>query len=450
MDWQVVKIGGSVLRNEEDLLKAAHLLKKKYKPPVAVVVSALNGVTDFLLEQISGWERGKESGEDILQFLKKKHLEMLGGASPDKLEELLQEVKLLLAEDPKTVQKEKVLSYGERLAVSALAAILRSRGIDCQICWPEDFGFMVKNYQESYFVDLEAARKNCRSYFQDEDIYLLPGFYGVDSGGQVRLLGRGGSDYSATALAYCLDAPQVHIWKDVPGVLSADPCFLSKTRPVRSLSYNEAEELASCGAGILHPRAIGPVRAKGITVHFYKFPEGREPATIIKAEGEKGFKSLAFNCRCAALKLSGSGVGKNPAVLARIMSIFQKENIPIKSIHSTHNTMALLLDQNNLEKALKATGSDLFPGLNGLEKIENLVLLALIGEGVREDCILPGRVLSVISRCKVSLRFFWTGFSSSAMFIIMDSSSLEEVLQVIHNEFFTEEVEEDAEILGRN
>jgi bifunctional aspartokinase / homoserine dehydrogenase 1 len=156
----------------------------------------------------------------------------------------------------------------------------------------------------------ESSRK-VKGYFAENHNYVVPGFYGISSEGKTTLLGRGGTDYSAAALAYLLDAESLDIWKDVEGFQTGDPRIVKESHTIDHLSYNEAAELSYFGAKILHPRTVEPLQPKNIPVRIFNIDDPSDkPGTVIHTDtGEDlhGPKSITYSRNFSVLKLKGTG-----------------------------------------------------------------------------------------------------------------------------------------------
>jgi len=215
----------------------------------------------------------------------------------------------LIGEAPPFVY-DYVLSHGERCSSLLLTAYLNAHGITCTEMLPEQFGLITDGNYGNATVDLSQTEAQVKQHFKEDKSYVIPGFYGIYDG-KVTVLGRGGSDYTATSLAYCLSAERVELYKDVPGFMSCDPKFVKEAKPIRQLSYAEAAELSYFGAKILHHSAIEPASKRNIPVHIYNmntFNPQERPNTVICADScitEGVVKSISFTDDVAVIQFAG-------------------------------------------------------------------------------------------------------------------------------------------------
>ena len=450
MDWKVVKLGGSVLKDISDINKAAELIGQKYSTPLVVVVSAVNGITDFLQDGYLKIQRGEISPEKFIAKLKKRNF--VGLPAEKEISEKINTTLNLNPEDAGKKSREEFLSLGEKISACLLDLYLKKQGLNSKILWPEEFGLFVGEKGSEIFVDLEKTRVNCARHFSKDKILIIPGFYGIDEKNKIRLLGRGGSDYSATALGYCLKASRVDLWKNVAGVLSGPPDYLEKTKPVKRLSFEEAEELAGYGAGVLHPKTVEPAREGNFPVFLYDFPLGQEPATVIygeKGEGE-GIKSLAFSGRFSVLKITGNWQDGETEIFKKLLICLEKEKIEINSFHICPGSAALLLNKEMAPKAKEVILSAGIDRVLRVECIEETGLIALVGEGLGEKCCIAARALSILSVGEIPVRFVSAGISPVSMLIVVDAKQLKKALKIVHQEVIQKGVEKNEKELVSN
>ncbi|HEY3388568.1 MAG TPA: aspartate kinase, partial [Prolixibacteraceae bacterium] len=272
MPKTVVKFGGSNLKCKEDIGRIIQVVKN-YGQPVVIVVSAFYGVTNYLVEALEKARHDEQVATKTTAYLlnlKKETLE-LHIQDSDLINSILSEISVLLDElgkllhgialtgDASPALEDHVLAFGERISAVFLNGILNNEGIDAQVAFPETIGLITDGEFGAASVDFVKSTHKVREALIDDIVYVIPGFYGISPDGKTTLLGRGGSDYAAAAIARCTGAPSLDIWKDVNGFLSADPKIVENPVQIQKLTYNEAAELAYFGAKILHPRTVEPL-----------------------------------------------------------------------------------------------------------------------------------------------------------------------------------------------
>ncbi|MFA6399972.1 MAG: aspartate kinase, partial [archaeon] len=256
----VLKIGGGILRNKDSFDRVVNIVKNKKakQEKQIIVISALYGVTDFLIDSISKCVNEPKHVEQAIISLKKMHKDYLAHIVDPKirqkaeftlddkisiLEKFLYGISYLKEVSPRS--KDLVQSFGERLSPVVLEAFLLDNKIDSAFIDAEDAGIICKGQFENALVDMGRTETNLTtkvSPLLSSKVVLLPGYYGVDESGDVKTFGRGGTDYSAGFIANILNA-ELEIWKDVSGFMSADPKVVPMAKQIPLLSYEEAEEL---------------------------------------------------------------------------------------------------------------------------------------------------------------------------------------------------------------
>ena len=295
----LMKFGGTSVGNADRVRQAAEIIEAQPLPRAAVV-SAASGVTNLLLEAAACAGRGDVAGRTAaVSAIRDKHADVLGGiADPVEQAGALAEVDQLHAALEETLDEigreasvparlsDRVVSTGEKAMSVMMAATLRSRGTPAVHAFA-DRVLATDDRYGSARPNRDRTRAQAAALLPDlaaGTTVVLTGFIGGAPDGSTTTLGRGGSDYSATLLGAALDATEVQIWTDVPGVLSADPREVPDARVVPAISYDEAQELAHFGAKVLHPRTIRPAVSRGIPVRILSTFAPEEPGTLVTRE----------------------------------------------------------------------------------------------------------------------------------------------------------------------
>ncbi|MEM7480358.1 MAG: aspartate kinase [Acidobacteriota bacterium] len=303
---RVLKFGGSSLASTEGRRNALAIIERSYRRgPVAVVVSALGGVTDHLAAAV---EMGGRGLDEALRAVHLRALtESLGAAPSDAvaqpLGELFEELKEVLRREPEDLRRresrDRVLSIGERASVTVMAALLDTAGItvttsdEAPIRTDSTFG----NARPLAMPTREFLLPLAAQSFSSGSVLLLPGFLGVDRRGRRTTLGRGGSDYSGALVAAALGAERLEIWSDVDGLLAADPRWVPRAATLPAVSYREAEQLARFGAKVLDRRTPRPLKNLAIPIHLRNTFRPAAPGTRV-LDGPDRIQGLALaTCR---------------------------------------------------------------------------------------------------------------------------------------------------------
>jgi aspartate kinase/aspartokinase/homoserine dehydrogenase 1 len=451
----VVKFGGSNLKQNGDIAKLIRVVRL-YEQPIIIVVSALYGVTDSLVNTLREVKSDEQAIPDIKTNLLEVHRQIvdLYIENPDIREDALNKINQRVEELEKYLRginclgeipdfaEDLVLSYGERLSSLVFSAILSDKNIPCRECLPEDLGLFTNGEYRNAAVDFSLSEEKVKQCISGDNMFIIPGFYGISPGAKVTLLGRGGSDYTAAAVARCIDAASIDLWKDVPGFMSADPKLVENPLVIDRLTYNEAAELCYFGARIAHPRTFEPVVEKKIPVRLFNindFSDELKPVTVIEVEGviEKDvIKSVTYSDDFGVLKLHGAGVGIKPGIMARVTAHLNDAGINIKSIITSQTCINILLSRDDVAKGFQIAESIGLATVDRVTAIDDISVIAVVGEGIPEEPGIAARVFSAVSRHHINIRTISAGASDVAIYFIIDQKESVKAVKSIHDEFF--------------
>ncbi len=459
MTYKVVKFGGSNLKDIDGIRSIIRAVQS-YNQHLIIVVSAFYGLTNRLIEAIDSSAKGELQINSFTNEIFNQKTSIVRELLTNKtlinefegeLELRLNKLKAFLLainyinEVPPFIYDE-VLSYGEKLSSLILTYILNDAGIKCQEMLPEDIGLITDGEYKNATVDLELSAKYLKHNLSEKQTFIIPGFYGISKEKKVTLLGRGGSDYSAAAIAACLNAESLDLWKDVEGFLSADPKIISDSVNVESLTYAEASELAYFGSKILHPRTSEPLEKRKIPIRILNIDnskEGIKPLTIINGKEtvtSNVVKSVSFSDHFGLLKLHGSGVGIKPGILAKSTALLDKAGVNIKSVITSQTAINILLSESDLLFAKQIIEENQIHGISKIETRAHISVIASVGEGLTSEYGVAGRIFSAVARKGINIEIICFGASSVAMYFIVNRIDRDDTVREIHHEFFTNQV----------
>lgn len=277
---KIFKFGGASLKDAENIKKVCEIIKRETYRPLIVVVSAFYNITN-LLEKLWTFYINEEENYvyNQLEKIKKIHIEIVKclGLKIKKVEKIFFELEECLKEDVSldyNYEYDKIVSFGELLSSTIVSDYLNKLGIKVTFVDIRDCLITDSNYKEAN-VDIETSKHFIKKKFNRKKLYITQGFIGSTMNKLTTTLGREGSDYTAALLGNILSAKSVTIWKDVPGVLTADPKIMKNYTLIEEMSYDEAIELAYYGAQIIHPKTIKPLQNKSIPlfVKYYEKPD---------------------------------------------------------------------------------------------------------------------------------------------------------------------------------
>ena len=357
------KFGGEIIGDPHLVQLAVKWIKtqlKRNQKPV-VVVSALNGVTDQLM-------RLSQSGEEkILNNLDKKHKDWMKKMGikeiqlERKIENLWQELKKDLKKIKKAKEKlalrDKILSYGEKISSILFKELLKKEGVLAKEFSGDELGIITdQNFGNANLI-LPESLKNIKSKLKNiSEIPVIGGFVGKTKDGQITILGRGGSDTTACLIGLAFNPSRVILWKNVPGVLSADPKIVENPKAVKFLSYGEAEEAGK----VICAKAIDLVREKRIKVEV-TYIVAPEQKTIIENNVPKrdGAKIISSRAHLYLLIVRGEKMAR-PGAIFEITKVISQEGINIVLIRDTKSKVYLVVEKNRYDfEDLKRKISDL-------------------------------------------------------------------------------------------
>ncbi len=453
---KVIKIGGGCLKGIKTIRQITHLIPTYGKGHI-IVVSALYGVTDILLAGIKKSLRDEEEIMPHIEVLLKLHLNVASLLMNSA--ECLQGYKAELADSIKLLEryyyglnftgeitpkmKDAISCIGERFSAQLLAWTLRSYGEKSTYILPQNFKLYTDGKFGDATIDLEATINSftdeLKTTLTEHDVIFMPGFYGISQGGEITTFGRGGSDYSAAAIAAALKANVLEIWKDVDGFMTADPKHVAQAAFIDRLSYEECAELSYFGATILHPRTVEPVRQNGIDIIIKNTMNPEAQGTVISQESsraEKIIKSITYTEDVSVLKVHASGVGSRPGILSIVAGAITDAGINIKSVVATQTCITFLLSKEDLTPAHDALQQIRPIPFRMLEKEADLILLAIVGEGLSTNKGIAARCFSAIAQVDINVELISFGPSKAALYFLLKQDRLDKGIHALHEAFF--------------
>jgi aspartate kinase len=294
---KVFKFGGASVKNADAVKNVAAILGRFPKENLVVVVSAMGKMTNAHEKLLNAYFFEKDTLQADFEAIKQYHAGILNELFSDKSNPVYSEIENLLNELKEYIEKEpsdtfdyeygQIVPYGELLSTLVVSAYLNEVGIKNKLYDARDLIITNNHYREAE-VEWDLTGQNIRdkvlpylSNKQKGRIALTQGFIASTEDYHSTTLGREGSDYTAAIFAYILDAEEMVIWKDVPGLLNADPKYFSDTKKLDSISYTEAIELAYYGATIIHPKTIKPLENKNISLYVKSFLEPEKEGSLI-------------------------------------------------------------------------------------------------------------------------------------------------------------------------
>ncbi len=456
---KVLKFGGTSVGSVNSMLGVKRIVENA-GDKVIVVVSALGGITDKLINTSRMAAEGDEEYEKGMKEIINRHIEMVYTVIPagrdrelllDLVNELLNELKdifqgIYLIRDLSAKTSATIVSYGERLSSIIVATLIR------KAVWFDSRTFIKTEKKHSkYILDSELTYRLVREAFSEiPDVAVVPGFISTDKNtGEVTNLGRGGSDYTASIIAAALGADILEIWTDVDGFMTADPKVISSAYPITELSYVEAMELCNFGAKVVYPPTIYPVCHKNIPILIKNTFNPDAAGTIIKQEADhstkaiKGISSINDTCLITMTGLGMVGViGVNHRIFRALaengISVFlvsQASSENSTSIGVRNEDASLACEVLNEEFAKEIEMGEILP----MKAEKNLATIAIVGENMKHTPGIAGKLFGTLGRNGINVIACAQGASETNISFVVDGGSLRKSLNVIHDSFFLSE-----------
>lgn len=287
---RVFKFGGASIKDPQAIRNVLHVLQTVGFDNSLIIASAMGKTTNALEDVINNYFKKPEELKQAIQVVKDYHFGIIDGLFENKNHLVFDKVNVLFGEMEYFLSNNKspnynfvydqIVCYGEILSTTILSYFFNQENIEN--VWIDSRNLIKTDttYRDAV-VDWTKTENNIKNQIQSEKLYITQGFIGSDPNHFSVTLGREGSDYSAAIFAYCLDAKSVTIWKDVPGVLNADPRYFEDTTLLNQISYREAIELAFYGASVIHPKTLQPLQKKEIPLYVKSFVNPTLPGTSV-------------------------------------------------------------------------------------------------------------------------------------------------------------------------
>jgi len=450
----VMKFGGTSVEDAKAMLRTAGIVRGRRERGLAtvVVVSAMAKVTDQLLAAADAAGRGDKAGAlAISSRLRNRHLDtasdLLCGelllemqkeirGRFDSLDELLRGIAAVGELTPRT--SDRVVSYGERLSSRMVAEAFAQHGlngvhVDARHCIITDDHFGKAIPQESA---IEAKLQQMVLPLADAgQTPVMGGFIGGTAEGVTTTLGRGGSDFTAALVGGGLHAGAIEIWTDVNGIMTTDPRICADALRVKTISFEEAAELAYFGAKVLHPATILPAVQKSIPVWVLNSRNPDNEGTKITAVAPpcaSPFKSIAAKKKLTIVDVVASRMLMSHGYLKAVFDIFDKYRCVIDMVSTSEVSISVTVDSNERLPEICAELSK----IADVKMEGHKALICMVGEDIRGRSGISGRVFSAIRH--VNVRMISQGASEINMSFMVEESDVDEAIRALHAEFFAE------------
>jgi aspartokinase/homoserine dehydrogenase 1 len=467
----VQKFGGTSLADLAGFEASAAVISRytdEYQ--VVVVLSAVKGVTDLLLTAIDTAVEGGNGAEhleqaiarerSVVQDLAEQGVETpLGSAFLEEQQAVLArrvEGIRLLGQCPDET-RARILATGEGFSSRLMVDLLNHRGFRAQWSDTDVLPLANEDWLDS-LIDTEAAAPLLKDRLEPaSQVMVLPGFYGRNASGDIQLLGRNGTDYSAAAIAAAIGAGLCQIWKDVDGFFSADPRIVTNARCLDEVSYDEAMELTYFGARVISAKALTPLAANNIPCEVRNTYDPSKPGTLVHARAKRALvvRGISHLHDVSSITLQGGGLRGRVGIARRVMDALASESISILLIvqSSSEYSITLCVRQADERKACRALEEEFhFERLHGLiEEIgvqSDRAVVSLVGEGMKHYRGIAAKFLTAISSAGVNVEVIAQGSTECAIAVVVRGEDAQAATRACHTAFFSHSTHIDVILLG--
>ncbi len=353
---KVFKFGGASIKDPQAIRNVLHVLKTVGFSNSLIIASAMGKTTNALEDVVNAYFKKTEELNNTINSVKNYHLDIVSDLFTDKNHVVFDRISILFAEMELFLSNNKspnynfvydqIVSYGEIFATTILSHFLNDQHIENT--WIDARNLIKTNttYRDA-IVDWKATEENITTQLQDQKLYITQGFIGSDANNFSVTLGREGSDYSAAIFAYCLNAESVTIWKDVPGVLNADPRYFEDAVLLNKISYHEAIELAFYGASVIHPKTLQPLQRKEIPLYVKSFVNPTLPGTLVSKGAGLEPQTACFIVKKNQLLISISSKDFSFVMedqVSEIFKLFAEQHIKVNVIQNSAISFTVCVD----------------------------------------------------------------------------------------------------------
>lgn len=470
---KILKFGGSSVADASAIQQAITIVNttRLATPDCAVVVSALSGVTDQLIELSHLACTGDIDYKTLFTNLKNQHMAVAQDLISDstqrefleqtlenpfiELEEILNGMYLLREASVRSM--DLVMSFGERLSATIIAAAMNVQSIPAEyldarllVVTNDDYG--------NARVEMTATTTRIKDYFSKHTtLQIITGFIGATIDNVTTTLGRGGSDYTLSIFGSALDVESVEIWTDVSGVMTADPRRVPMAYPIKTMTYHDIMEMSHFGAKVVYPPTITPLANKQIPIYIKNTFAPQDPGTCIQpdvSERARVVTGISSITNVTLLQIQGIGISDGVDYAEKIFTVLAQHHIRVFLITqaSSEYSLSLVIESTYTTQAQKALNTalheDITQGrIEPIQLEEHVAIVALIGEQMRKMPGISGKLFTTLGRHGVNIRAIAQGSSEYNISVVIAAQDEIIALRAVHAAFF-EEAETSVYLIG--
>lgn len=435
---KVLKFGGTSLGNAERMRRVANIVTQQNE--VLVVLSAISGTTNALLDIVLATKKGKlTKAKETVNSLAEHYAtyidELFISDSNKKLGNQL--IQTQISDISESTQQKFIpsleyylLAKGELISTELFYLLLSEQDKNSRLLSALDFLRLDQNNNpDEKYLSAQLSKRVLNS--AEKTIFITQGFICRNAFGEISNLNRGGSDYSASLFGAALGCEEIQIWTDIDGMHNNDPRFIDNTKPIRELSFDEAAELAYFGAKILHPSSIKPARKSKIPVKLLNTLEPSAAGTSISDVTTRGtIKAVAAKSGITAIKIRSSEMLQAPGFLRRIFEVFELYKTSIDMVTTSEVAVSVTIDDTHNLQAIVETLEE----FGHVEVDKSLSIICVVGEFLVESSGLASQVIRSLQ--DIPIRMISYGGSAHNISLLVSESLKVTALQALHRGLF--------------
>ncbi|HNC38673.1 MAG TPA: aspartate kinase [Chitinophagaceae bacterium] len=434
-----MKFGGTSVGRPERMQHIASMVTKETEP-VIVVLSALSGTTNALVEIGTFMANGdRVSAKQAIEKLEKHYQSFIKELLNDKT--YVEKAKAMVAEHfefltiilkisfSESLSKD-ILAQGELLSTKLFSIYLEEKGIEHQLLPALEF-MSIDQYDEPQIGSIKVKLSQLLKKHKSKTLFVTQGYICRNARGEVDNLKRGGSDYSASLIAAAIGASVCEIWTDIDGMHNNDPRIVKKTKPVEQMSFEEAAELAYFGAKILHPASIWPAQQYKVPVKLLNTMQPEAKGTLITEKaGSVGVKAVAAKDNIIAIRIKSSRMLLAYGFLRKIFEVFEKYRTPVDMVTTSEVAVSLTIDSavhlKEIVKELEPFGS--------IEVDKNQVIISVVGNEISQTEAMVKKLFGSIMN--IPVRMVSYGGSPHNISLLVPGEYKNQILQQLNKGMF--------------
>ena len=448
-----MKFGGTSMGSPDSLKNVTDIIRLNLNEKPIVVVSAVSGTTDILIEIANLALKSTKGYQQKLSDLKTKHFQIVEKLFPadsnyklDCIEILNEKFEVLtsyltginLIKELSPHSFDFISSYGERLSTVILSAYLNEVEIKSTFLMADQFLVTTDQASNADPILAETKKKGkpmIEKIIKAGKVPVITGFFGKSKKGHITTLGRGGSDYSASIIGTITNSSEIQIWTDVSGIYTTDPRICNDAKPHSLVSFREASELARFGAKVIHPRTILPAIESRIPIYIKNTFEPTNKGTEITFDERKvphTIKSIALKKDVTLITIETPEMLMTYGFLAKVFNLFNEYNIPVDIVATSEISVSVSIESKDYDKLVRELQK---LGAVSIEK--NLCIVAIVGLGLRGNLKLNAKILDGLAKLKIEAKVITQGSTQNNFSIIVKSMDAINAIQKTHKILFS-------------